>query len=164
MKNRSSFNASQRIRFMYKQLVRGKVTSQEWWALIARYDKVLVTEEINKIEKAETRLRAYAQSAHFLHKIRKYCNFHGRDVEPYEVIKTISFRCVMIRKMKAELIQTPVQHTGGFAAHTENNTQEWDITSDPDGATLKIFLSSHGWNKGKFRMNDKPIKFYDYNF
>jgi hypothetical protein len=165
MKKQDSFNTNQLIRFMYKELQHDRIKSQEWWNFIAKQDKAVVIEETKKIQEAEDRLKKYTRSAHFLHKIRKYCNYHGySDAEPYEVVEVVNFKCVVVRKMKAELSQAPVHHIGGFLAHTENDTQKWDITSDPDGTTLKIFLGKHGWSRGQFRMNDNPIKFYDYNF
>ncbi len=97
--------------------------------------------------------------------IKKYCNeHHWTDIDPNEVVEIISPRKVAIRQMDAVLAKSPVQHIGGFCAHTENDTQEWECVSNPEYPVQIITLTKKGWGGGRFRMSDSPRKFYDYNF
>jgi hypothetical protein len=101
----------------------------------------------------------------------KYANLLGyTDVEPYEVIRAISDKTIEVRAMRAELDPTwkPDFHIGGFCAHCSNqNSQRWNITSDPDGHVLRLRLAKNGHWKHKgleFHLADAPRKFHDYNF
>ena len=108
---------------------------------------------------------------------KKYCNQHGyTDINPYEVIRVVSDKCLEIRSMKAEKNPDykPDFVAGGFSAHcTNNRDQKWIITSDPQGHTIKVrkrkTQKNYGegiyWhNTARYRISDKPYKFYDYNF
>jgi len=60
-------------------------------------------------------------------------------------------------------------HVGGFSANCSNQQdQKWFINSNPEGEVKRIRLNSKGQWKDKYgnrySLNDKPIKFYDYNF
>ena len=102
----------------------------------------------------------------------KYANFHGySDIEPYEVIRVISDKTLEIRAMKTS--DCPVNmkdikcYVGGFAGHFANQRiQQWNIESNPNGYVTRIRLTKKGWRNGslKFILEDKPVKFYDYNF
>jgi len=102
----------------------------------------------------------------------QYANYHGySDIHPYEVVKKISDKTLEIRKMNAEQDPTwnPIWEVGGFAGHCANSAeQRWIITSDENLRTLRIRLHKDGvWRDrygSKYRLSEKPRRFYDYNF
>lgn len=102
----------------------------------------------------------------------EYANYHGySDVYPYEVIRKVSDKTLVIRGMNAEKDPTwkPEFQAGGFAGHCINNgSQRWIITSDETLSTWRIRLHKDGiWrdkNGSKYYLSDKPRCFYDYNF
>ena len=64
---------------------------------------------------------------------------------------------------------TPDVVVGGFAGHTRNNnTQEWVITPDEAGSVRAVRLHKDGqWRDkygNRYRLADKPVRFYDFNF
>lgn len=125
----------------------------------------LVSEVIADFDKVKSRLKAYKESQLFRFRIRKYCNYHGySDIDPNEVVRIISPRKIEIRAMDSVLKASPTAHLGGFLAHTENDTQKWECVSNPNNPVETITLTKKGWGQGRFRMNDNPVKFYDYNF
>jgi hypothetical protein len=101
-----------------------------------------------------------------------YANRYGfSDVEPYEIIRRVSEKCVEIRSMKAELSPdwSPEFVAGGFAGHCVNNgSQRWVYSVDVNGEVLRIRLHKDGTYRSKFgerfKLSDKPVKFRDYNF
>ena len=97
--------------------------------------------------------------------IKKYANHvMFSDVEPYEVIEVITPKRVLVRPMKCTRVKSPSFEIGGFLAHFQNDEQEWMIEPDTDAETFEIRLHHNGWNRGRFHMNDKPVKYYDFNF
>lgn len=99
----------------------------------------------------------------------KYANKIGySDIDPWEIIRFIGKKTVLIRSMKTVLTKTPSSTPGGFCAHFENHEQEWEITSDPNGHEIKIRLHKNGYYRNKygskFKLSDRPVKFYDFNF
>lgn len=98
--------------------------------------------------------------------IKSYCNEHFySDVHPYEVVQVISDKKVVVRPMREIRKTDPIIQPGGFAGHCINNREiEYDYESMPDAPTKTIKLHKRGWNHGQFRMSDRPIYFYDYNF
>ena len=81
------------------------------------------------------------------------------DVVPYEVIKTVSDITLVIRKLDAKLISIDKDDL--------QNSQVYEFSSNEDNEVLRIRLSKYGYWKHKhckFRLTDKPYKFYDYNF
>ena len=103
--------------------------------------------------------------------IKKYANHYGySDVHPFEVVRVISPITAEIRAMKSELVKPPQDfHPGGFVCHyADNHAQEWNITSQPEEDVTRIRFSKarNEWkgSAGRFIMEDKPRKFYDYNF
>lgn len=105
----------------------------------------------------------------------KYANRLGySDIEPYEIISEPKEGVKIIRGMKVS--DSPVNmedlqcYPGGFAAHYANQgAQRWDIQPDPESGTFAIRLSKKGdWKAAgggsKFRLEDHPVKFYDFNF
>lgn len=103
---------------------------------------------------------------------KQYANHYGySDVTPYEVVKTISEKTIEVRRMKYELLNKDELkfHAGGFAANCSNQRdQKYSFDSDPDESIVRLRLRKDGcfydkWGN-KFRLNDKPIRFYDYNF
>lgn len=108
---------------------------------------------------------------------KRYCNQHFyTDVEPWEVIADKSDKCLLIRKMKAELKDDAAKKLndsfipGGFFGHTNNSLQEWNIISDENGEVREVRLHKDGCyhlngDKGtRFRLSLEPRKYYDYNF
>jgi hypothetical protein len=101
-----------------------------------------------------------------------YANQIGySDVNPFEVVRVVSDKTIEVRAMNAERdksVELDFQ-VGGFSAHCSNQSdQKWFITSNEDAPVIRIRLSkNHGWQDKhgrKFRLADKPRKFYDYNF
>ena len=93
------------------------------------------------------------------------------DVDPYEVIETRTPKKKIIRAMSAELDKDwkPEVIPGGFLGHcTNQHTQKWNITSCEESKQFPIRLHKDGWWRDKrgarYRLSDKPVKFYDYNF
>jgi len=90
------------------------------------------------------------------------------DAHAFEVIGvTKSRKTITIRQMdatqteKAELIGI-----GGFAAHFDNHTQEWELKSNPDNVVVQARLHSDGrYYVGDNRVHvGKAREFYDHNF
>lgn len=100
----------------------------------------------------------------------KYANHIGwSDVNPYEVIREVSAKCLEVREMKAERDPSwkPDIIPGGFSGHCINQSeQRWNIEPDEDAPVERIRLGKNGWKgkAGRFVLSDKPVKFYDYNF
>lgn len=93
------------------------------------------------------------------------------DINPYEVIKVVSEKCIEIREMKAEKNPNfkPVFVAGGFSAICLNQgNQEWIIEPDESRPVIRIRANKKlGWADKygkKFILSDKPVKYYDYNF
>lgn len=97
---------------------KGQITIQEWWDFIADKPRAEIEAVVNQHSIARDRLNEYKRSERFRFKIRKFINEYGyTDVEPFEVIRVVSDKCVEIRAMKAELEQAPVcLGAGGFSA------------------------------------------------
>jgi hypothetical protein len=94
------------------------------------------------------------------------------DVTPFEVVRTISDVTLEIREMNA-VRSNPENKLGfapgGFLGHCSNqDEQEWTITSDLDRPVKRIRLNKRGQWKDKYgnryALSNKPRKFYDYNF
>ena len=101
----------------------------------------------------------------------QYANRIGySDVNPFEVVRVVSEKCLEIRAMDAECDKSvELQfHVGGFAAHCSNqHDQKWFIKSNPENSVVRIRLGKRGWKDkygNDYSLNDEPIKFYDYNF
>ena len=94
----------------------------------------------------------------------KYANMMGySDVEPFEVIREVSAKCLEVRAMKCEAVKREdlVFIPGGFSAVCVNQRdQEWKIESDPEGYIYRIRLGKKGWKNAygaKFSVGDAPI-------
>jgi hypothetical protein len=101
----------------------------------------------------------------------KFANMIGySDVEPYEIVRRISDKTIEIREMDAERDETVkmVFHVGGFSANCSNQSdQKWFIKSNPSKPVIRIRIGKKGWQDRhgrRFKLANKPIKFYDYNF
>lgn len=106
------------------------------------------------------------------HTATQYANHYGySDIRPFEVIRKVSDKCLEIREMNAErdlsgpeLVFIP----GGFLAHCPNQRdQRWTITTNEAAPTTRIRLGKTGWKDasgGRYKLSDKPVKFYDFNF
>jgi hypothetical protein len=114
-------------------------------------------------------LRAYGDTP-FTERMR-YANHHGySDVNPYEIVRWVSDKTIEVRAMRAEVDPDwkPEVHVGGFFRHVANqHDQRWIITSDPEAPIIRArkhvdgcYHSAHGRHK----VNDRAVKFYDYNF
>jgi len=100
-----------------------------------------------------------------------YANHYGyTDVNPYEITRAVSGKCLEVRPMDSVLDPAwkPDIVVGGFSGHTVNNhSQQWIITSNPELPVTRIRKRKDGtWGKGslRFRIEKRPVKFYDYNF
>lgn len=103
----------------------------------------------------------------------QYANQYGySDVNPFEVVRVVSDKCIEVRAMNAERDPEwkPEWHVGGFAANCSNQAeQKWLISSDASNPVVRLRLRKNGYYgspkvSGKFQLSDQPIKFYDYNF
>jgi len=100
----------------------------------------------------------------------KYANMHGwSDVHPYEIVRVISDKTVVVREMVAEKDPEfkPDFIPGGFAGHCTNQSkQTYTYKSCDDGHLMKIRLGKKGWKSqmGRHFLSTEPRKFYDYNF
>ena len=101
----------------------------------------------------------------------KYANHRGySDINPYEVIRVVSNKTLEIREMRCERDDSVRMEfvPGGFSAIcTNQRDQKWLITSDETEPVIRIRLGKNGWKDAhgrRFDVDDKPIKFYDYNF
>ena len=101
-----------------------------------------------------------------------YANRHGySDVEPFEIIRRISAKTMEVRGMSCQRDPTWKMDfvPGGFLGHVANQeTQKWIISSDNEARIVRIRLRKDGrWYDSygsRYVPNDKPIRFYDYNF
>ena len=103
--------------------------------------------------------------------MEKFANHIGyTDINPFEVIKVISEKTLVIRAMDAvrDPNWKPNFVVGGFSAMCLNqNTQEWNITSNSENEVLRIRLGKKGWKDkygNRYQLAKEPVKFYDYNF
>ena len=101
----------------------------------------------------------------------RYANLIGySDVSPYEVTRVVSAKTMVIREMDTERdpTWTPESPLSGFDALASNNlSQRWLITSNPNGYTTRIRLRNDGrWysKMGRHSLSDEPRRFYDYGF
>jgi hypothetical protein len=102
----------------------------------------------------------------------KFANRLGySDVEPFEVVRVVSDKCLEVRAMDAELDPAwkPEWVVGGFAGQCINQGQQkWIITSNPANPLRRIRLQKSGdWKSpcgGRFALDSRPVRFYDYNF
>lgn len=101
----------------------------------------------------------------------KYANQIGySDIHPYEIIERRTERKLIIRAMATlELEWEKEVYAGGFSAHFANqDKQKWDIQPNEQGHEVAIRLHKDGhWydtDGSRYRLSDKPSKFYDYNF
>lgn len=102
----------------------------------------------------------------------QYANEYGwSDVTPYEVVRVVSDKTIEVRRMNA-VRSNPENNLGfapgGFVGHHANqDAQEWTITSDPEASVKRIRLGKNGWKDkygNRYKLSDKPVRFYDYNF
>ena len=93
-------------------------------------------------------------------------------VEPYEVVKIsktgkkITLRAMDYKQINKEKLEF---HAGGFSAHCSNQrAQEWEITSNENGATVAANWSEKKKMYMVYGVNRVSLKgarrFYDFNF
>lgn len=161
---------NQSIKTMWKKAFSTKeIETAQWFEFIADQDNNEVREVVERMFKIQDRLKSFLNGYHHTTKIRKYVShMMYSDVEPYEVIRVISDKCVEIREMRTKQIVFPKEfHVGGFSAHCADNwNQKYEYISDETMPTMKIRKGKKGWMSGsmKFKMSDAPFKHYDYNF
>jgi hypothetical protein len=102
----------------------------------------------------------------------QYANEYGwSDVTPYEVVRVVSDKTIEVRRMNS-VRSNPENNLGfapgGFVGHcSRQSEQEWIITSSDTATVIRIRLGKHGWKDkygNRFKLSDKPVRFYDYNF
>ena len=100
-----------------------------------------------------------------------FANLHMyTDVVPYEVVRVISDKTIEIREMDAQLAegQRPDILPGGFAGHCVNQRElKYDITSNPNNPVIRARRRVDGYFHsayGRHMLNDRAVRFYDYNF
>lgn len=91
------------------------------------------------------------------------------DRMPYEVVGYRGKCGLVLRAMSATLNPNwkPEVVVGGFSGHTLNNhTQEWRITSNPNGETVTARFTKRGyWASGTRRFSiGTAVRFHDFNF
>lgn len=99
--------------------------------------------------------------------VKKYISYYMyTDVQAYEVVRQVSKTKIEVRALDTKPIKQPSEfYAGGFCGHyADNHNQEYEYTSNEQNPIDTIRLSSKGWGKGRWRMGDKPYKFYDFNF
>jgi len=101
----------------------------------------------------------------------QYANQYGySDVTPFEVVRTVSERCLEVREMDAERDESVALEfaVGGFSAVCTNQRQQkWFINQNAQNPVIRIRLNKKGWQDKygrRFNLADQPVKFYDYNF
>jgi hypothetical protein len=101
----------------------------------------------------------------------QYANHYGyTDVDPYEVVRRVSDITLEIREMNAVRgPSVPLQFIpGGFSAHCVNQyDQKWLISTNESAPIIRIRFGKNGWKDKdgrRYKLSDKPVKFYDYNF
>lgn len=162
------------VSLKFREYRKDKIDTNDWWSFIEEGRKqhgelfnTALTKVLEIHNVARKRLKSYLESPLFVFKIRKYCNqyFHT-DIEPWEVLEVITPKKVLIRKMDSVIKSAPKEfHAGGFSGNfSDNDEQRWECKSNPENYTEVITLTKNGWGGGRFRMSDKPVKFYDYNF
>jgi len=100
-----------------------------------------------------------------------YANHIGySDVNPFEVVRYVSLKTLVIREMVAtEKAWMRQFMAGGFLGHVVNQEdQDWDIQPDPEAPVIRIrkrkdgkWYDSHG---ARYALAEKPVKFHDFNF
>jgi len=93
------------------------------------------------------------------------------DVDPYEIVRVVSDRCLEVRAMETEPDLTWQREVipGGFTGHTTNNhEQRWVYRRCPEGQTLRIRKHKNGqWydaHGDRYSIAAQPVKHYDFNF
>ena len=104
--------------------------------------------------------------------MEKFANKIGySDIEPFEVVRKVSDKCLEVREMDAERDpswQMDFRPGGFFGVVVNQCDQKWFIKSCPTAPVIRIRMQKNGqWKNpagGRFCLADKPVKFYDYNF
>jgi len=93
------------------------------------------------------------------------------DRRAYEVVRVVTEKTIEVRRMNATRDKSVELefHVGGFSAHCSNqNDQKWTFESDESNPVIRIRKLKYGpyyTNSGtKFRLDETPCEFYDYNF
>ena len=100
-------------------------------------------------------------------------NIMYSDVEPFEIVRVVSDKTIEVRAMSAEMAPDwkPEIIPGGFAGHCVNNNDQrkaWVITSNEANPVIRIRKQKDGsWKNpsfGRFHLDNRPFKKYDFNF
>ena len=100
-----------------------------------------------------------------------YANQYGySDITPFEIVRRISDKTIEIRCMSTEVDPSwkPEFIPGGFAGHCVNqHRQVWIFSSDENAPVIRARRRKDGSFQsiyGRHIIQDKPVKFRDYNF
>ena len=91
------------------------------------------------------------------------------DIRAYEIVG-IKKKSIVIRELDAKQTGKLVQYAGGFSAYTENSSQKWELTSNPQNRIKELSLRKDGcWreigqSQGRFHPVPEPCYYYDFNF
>ncbi|NDD55751.1 hypothetical protein EBZ39_18115 [bacterium] len=105
--------------------------------------------------------------------VPKYANQRSySDCVPFEVVRQVSSKCLIIRAMKYTLDPSwkPEMIPGGFSAHCANNhEQRYLYESNPNASEIRIRKHKDGrWYSRDgvytYSLSENPHAFYDYNF
>ena len=137
----------------------------------------MTIDELVKFEKTlgriATREERREEETRRIKEIKKYANHYMyTDINPFEVVRTVSPICVEVRQMKTIQTKKPSDfYPGGFTGHYADNRQgqDYEYSSDEEAPVFRIRWSraNRQWQRGKnmrFIMDERPYKFYDYNF
>lgn len=103
----------------------------------------------------------------------KFANYYGySDITPYEIVKVISDKTIEVRRMEYTINPNFKCKTviGGFCGNTVNqDEQSYTYESDEDESIMRIRFSKakNGWYSAcgqRHLLENKPVRFYDYNF
>lgn len=97
------------------------------------------------------------------------------DRQAFEVIRHVSDKCIMVRRMEAKLLNGVNSgepdalkfEPGGFCGHT-SGTQRYEFTSNEANRVIRIRLHKDGrWYdraKQRYTLDERPYEHYDFNY
>jgi len=133
-------------------------------AELAEWQEMLAKSRAEEAEKARER-RGYPHQF----KVGDGATIHlYTDAHAWTVISVSeSGKTITIQGDNAELDPTwkPEMHPGGFSAHCSNNySQRWICTPNPNGPIRKARLTKRGWSANGQSVTKGRHPFHDYNF
>ena len=133
-------------------------------AELAEWQEMLAKSRAEEAEKARER-KGYPHQF----KVGDGATIHlYTDAHAWTVISVSeSGKTITIQGDNAELDPTwkPEMHPGGFSAHCSNNySQRWICTPNPNGPIRKARLTKRGWSANGKSVTKGRHPFHDYNF